>query len=109
MNSKEIIERYHLIEYLSPTDNIWYKLKDYYPFCFSHQDDLEIIVLDTGSFEGADLGYFKINDGKLFRQNYKSQKFVVLNDIRFLDGDLIETKLSSITAIGKLNLINKPS
>ena len=86
MLGKEIHEKYDLIEYLSSTpDNKWYKLKDHYPFCFGRIDDPEVIVLDTGGQQGAEMGQYKIKENKLIRLNWETHEWEIITDIRLIE------------------------
>jgi hypothetical protein len=103
MNAREIQESYSRIEYLFNGDGKWYKLMDYFPWCFGITDveDAEnIVVLDSGGPQGGIGGHFKITDGKLWQQDLETKEWVSKNEIRILPGDG-KDQISPITAAGE--------
>ena len=107
MQAAEVLKNYAQIEYLSTTNNKWYKLKDYYPFAFPLEDNPFVFVLDVGGAQGGDFGHFKIVDNKLFRHEPQTLKWVTVTDIRLTEISTIQHQSLGITAVGEPFIITK--
>ena len=100
LRAKEIISQYHQIEYQSTMkDKGWYKLSDMFPFVFSVEEEPQKVVLDTGgkcgSFEHA-----KIENGKLYFQDFSSQEWKKITNIRIIQGAAQPANTMGIMAVG---------
>jgi hypothetical protein len=101
MQAKEILEQYAQIEYLSITDDKWYKLMDYYPFAFPLENEDSIVVLDMGGAQGSDFGHFKIQDNGLWRQAFETHEWVKVTDIRICQNQGTPYIVPKMTAGGE--------
>lgn len=101
MQANEILKVYARIEYLSTTDNKWYKLKDYYPFVFPLENEELIVVLDMGGAQGSDFGHFKIQDNELWCQDFESHEWSKVTDIRICREQEVPYIVPKMVAVGK--------
>ena len=66
--------------YYKATDANYYKLSDYYPYHFDVKGRPDCICLDTGGvMADCDFGIFKVEEGKLLRENDSGRGFKVVS------------------------------